>query len=301
MAQAGAADNTTPSTIVLNPANVIGPLRLYAQGQMLSTDIKNEDFWIRRANAGATWRFGWLKFGVDLAYARLHLTNTLLADSTRSKQGVLELTTGLGVSVGSNDFNFGVSGKRLADTEGSAPIVVPVSTSDTTAVSGKADVYAFDAGAEIRHHGALQGWDVNSSVGAAMMNVGNDIKFEDGKRHLPRHFNGGVSVQMVSPPVQVFWGSVPLITFLANVDAAKQRDQDWEWMAGTELSVWQILFLRTGIHTLTGQDGPDPSVATWGFGAGLPLRMLRVRIDYGRQGDAIGELRHFEVSAERTF
>ena len=298
MAQAGAADNTTPSTIVLNPANVIGPLRLYAQGQMLSTDRYSEDFWIRRVNAGATWRFGFLKFGVDLAYARLHVaTPFFYANSTDTTQDVVELTTGLGVSVGANDFLVGISGKRYADkvVTGSSPSLFDTTTTD------KADAYAFDAGAEIRHRGTLQGWDINSALGAAIMNVGNDVEHEDGKHHLPRHFNGGISVQMVSPPVQVFWGSVPLVTFLTNVDAAKQRDQDWEWMAGTELSIWQILFLRTGIHTLTGQDGPDPSQATWGFGAGLPLRNLRVRLDYGRQGDAIGELKHFELTAERTF
>ena len=300
MAQAGAADNTTPSTIVLNPANVIGPLRLYAQGQMLSTDISDENFWIRRVNAGATWRFGPMLFGVDLAYARLHFAQPYSFGewSDGITQDVIELTSGLGASVGSNDFLVGLAGKRLADKE-----VVPTDPFrvDTLTTTNKADAYAFDAGAEIRHRGALQGWDINSALGAAMMNIGNDIEVDTEKRHLPRHFNGGFSVQMVSPPVQVFWGSVPLITFLANVDAAKQRDHDWEWMAGTELSIWQILFLRTGIHTLTGQDGPDPSQATWGFGVGLPLRMLRVRLDYGREADAFGELRHFELSAERTF
>lgn len=300
MAQAGAADNTNPSTIVLNPANVVGPLRLYAQGQMLSTTIDAEDFWIRRANAGFTLRFGWLKLGADLAYARLHLD--FAPQDTAFTQNVVELTTGLGIAVGSSDFLFGIAGKRYADDQkahnGPVPLNIPTEIDSTV---DKGDAYAFDAGAEIRHRGTLQGWDINSSIGAAMMNVGNDVKHEDGKRHLPRHFNGGISVQMVSPPVQVFFGSVPLITFLANVDAAKQRDIDWEWMAGTEVSVWQILFLRTGIHTITGEDGPDPSQATWGFGAGLPLRNLRVRIDYGRQADAFGELRHFELTAERTF
>jgi hypothetical protein len=302
MGQAGAADNTNPSTIVLNPANVIGPLRLYAQGSMLSTDIEAEDFWIRRANAGATWRFGPMLFGVDLAYARLHFARPFyISDSPqKSTQDVVELTTGLGASVGSNDFLVGIAGKRLADKEEVQPTPILLDTLATTEKL-KADAYAFDAGAEIRHRGTLQGWDINTALGAAIMNVGNDLETDDGSRHLPRHFNGGFSVQMVSPPVQVFWGSVPLITFLANVDAAKQRDVDWEWMAGTEVSVWQILFLRTGIHTLTGQDGPDPSQATWGFGAGLPLRNLRVRFDYGREGDAIGELRHFELTAERTF
>jgi len=302
MAQAGAADNTTPSTIVLNPANVIGPLRLYAQGQMLATDIYTEDFWIRRVNAGATWRFGPLLLGVDLAYARLHLASLIFAGhSDEITQNVVELTTGLGLRLGSNDFSFGIAGKRYADKDEVAPGPLPLTPLDSLTETNKADAYAFDAGGEIRHRGTLQGWDINSALGAAIMNVGNDFEVDDGKRHLPRHFNGGISVQMVSPPVQVFWGSVPLVTFLVNADAAKQRDQDWEWMAGTELSIWQILFLRTGIHTITGQDGPDPSQATWGFGAGLPLRNLRVRLDYGRQADAIGDLKHFELSAERTF
>jgi hypothetical protein len=305
MAQAGAADNTTPSTIVLNPANVIGPLRLYAQGQMLSTDIDNEDFWIRRANAGATWRFGPILFGADLAYARFHLQPASYffdPPAPLITENVVELTTGIGLSSASNDLTFGVSGKRFAEKQEVAEGPVPLAPLDSTVTTtDKADAYAFDAGAEIRHRGTLQGWDINSALGAAIMNVGNDVEVENEKRHLPRHFNGGISVQMVSPPVQVFWGSVPLITFLVNADAVKQRDQDWEWMAGTELSIWQILFLRTGIHTITGQDGPDPSQATWGFGAGLPLRNLRVRLDYGRQADAIGDLKHFELSAERTF
>jgi hypothetical protein len=302
MGETGVADNSTPSTIVLNPANVIGPLRLYAAGALLSTDIDNEDFWIRRANAGATWRLGPILFGVDLAYARLHLApaHFFFEPSPVFTQDVVELTTGLGLAVGSNDFLFGLSAKRFADKAEAEQTPIPL---DSVAVitSDNADAYAVDAGVEIHHRGSLQGWDVNSALGAAVTNVGNDIELESESQHLPRHVSGGVSVRMVSPPVQVLWGSVPLIAFSANIDATRPRDQDWEWMAGTELAVWQILFLRTGLHTVTGVDGPDPSQATWGAGVGVPLRNLRARLDYGRVADTGGRFQRFELTVERTF
>lgn len=294
MAQTGTADNSTPSSIVLNPANVVGSPRIYAQGALLTTDITNEDFWIRRANAGASWHLGPVLFGADLAYTRLHSEGFLdvMGEPHTLTENVVELTSGLGLSIGRSQFLFGLSGKRFADTD-----EIP----DSVMATGKSDAYAFDAGAEIRHNATLQGWDVITSIGAAAINVGNDVEEGDGKRHLPRHLNGGLSVSMVSPPVQVFWGAVPLVAFTASVDATKPRDEDWEWMAGTEVALWQVLFLRSGIHTFTGVDGNDPAEAAWGLGAGFPIRNLRVRVDYGRAGESSPKLEHWELTLERTF
>jgi len=296
MGVTGVADNSTPSTIVLNPANVVGPPRIYVQGAMLRTDT-SEDFWIHRANAGASWHFGPVLFGADLAYARLNSEGLLnsIGEPRTLTQDVVELTSGLGVSIGRNDFLFGLAGKRFADTDEPTALDSLITTAD------KADAFAFDAGAEIRHRATLQGWDITTSLGAAVINVGNDVEHDDGKRHLPRHLNGGLSVSMVSPPVQVFWGAVPLVAFSANVDATKPRDQDWEWMAGTEVGLWQVLFVRSGIRTFTGTDGNDPAEAAWGLGLGLPIRMLRVRLDYGRDSESFDKLERWELTLERTF
>jgi hypothetical protein len=78
------------------------------------------------------------------------------------------------------------------------------------------------------------------------------------------------------------------------------RDDDWVWMAGTELAVAQIFFLRNGIQTYTGNHNPDPSLATWGAGVGVPAGKLRARLDYGRQGEYFGKLEHFELTLEWT-
>lgn len=293
MAGTGTADNSTPSSIVLNPANVVGPPRIYVQGAMLRTDA-SEDFWIHRANAGAAWHFGPVRFGADLAYGRFNAEglNSIGAPSTHTED-VVELTSGLGVSIGRNDFLVGLAGKRFVDKE--------EASLDSITTTDKADAFAFDAGAEIRHRATLQGWDVTTSIGAAVINAGNDVEHDDGKRHLPRHVNGGLSVSMVSPPVQVFWGAVPLVAFSANVDATRPRDQDWEWMAGSEIALWQVFFVRSGIHTVTGVEGNDPAEAAWGLGLGLPIRMLRVRVDYGRDSESSDKLERWELTLERTF
>jgi len=297
MAGTGTADNSTPSSIVLNPANVVGPPRIYVQGAILRTDAI-EDFWIRRANAGASWRFGPVRFGADLAYGRFNAAGLLdsISDASTLTQDVVELTSGLGVSIGRNDFLVGLAGKRFVDKQETAG-----SALDSVSTVDKADAFAFDAGAEIRHRATLQGWDVTTSVGAAVINVGNDVEHDDGKRHLPRHVNGGLSISMVSPPVQVFWGAVPLVAFSANVDATRPRDQDWEWMAGSEIALWQVFFVRSGIHTVTGVEGNDPAEAAWGLGLGLPIRMLRVRVDYGRDSESFDKLERWELTLERTF
>jgi hypothetical protein len=301
MGQAGAADNLSPSTIVLNPANVIGAPRLYAQGMMVTTDLGgNSDYWLRRANAGSSWKLGKtgaVMLGLDASYSKLHASFSY--DFTTQPQtldeDVLGLAAGVGFASGHDDFLIGVGVKRYSESEKAFDYY------SGEGVSADRDAMAFDAGLEARHRATLQGWDVNSALGVAMVNAGNDIEGGDyGPDHLPRQFNFGLNVRMVSPTVEVLSARVPLIAFCASLDAMQPRDEDWVWMAGTELSVAQIFFLRNGIQTFTGHDNPDPSLATWGAGVGIPAGKLRARLDYGRRDEFLGKLEHFELTLEWT-
>jgi len=295
MGQTGTADNSSPSTIFLNPANVLGASRFYAQGMTVISNLnENADYWIRRANAGSSWKAGAVTLGFDLSYSKLHFAANY--DSLYQPEGlnedILGLAAGVGFGVGSTDFLFGAGAKSYSES------YQPFDYFMMGGMTEKGNAIAYDAGFEVRHRATLQGWDVNTALGAAVVNAGNDIKSDHAWDHLPRQYNLGLNVRMVSPPVEVLWANVPLITLCASLDATQPRDEDWVWMAGTEFSVAQILFLRSGMQTYTGSGNPDPSFATWGAGVGIPIRKLRARLDYGRRGEYYGKFEHYELTLE---
>jgi hypothetical protein len=296
MGATGVADNATPSTIVINPANVLGESRLYVQGTDLKVDETFfNDLWMRRANAGATFQMGSARFGVDLAFSKLHssLPANFLPYSQTFNEDLLVLTAGLGFVSGKNDFLFGVAAKRFTESLDSN-----ISSGETE--SSDADVMAFDAGVEIRNHAALQGWDVNSGLGVALLNKGGDYEFDGSTREVRESWNFGLNVRMVSPTIGILSARVPMVAFLVNLDASQSHDDDWIWMAGTELAVAQMFFLRSGIRTFTGNDDQDPSDASWGMGVGIPAGKLRARLDYGRGNNLIVKDEHFELTVEWT-
>lgn len=297
MGSSGAADNSTPSTIILNPANTVGAPRFYVQATEVTVDISGGDFWMRRGNAGASLKLGPALFGFDLSYARLHVSQTFEFSTVPQTitEDLVGLAAGAGFRSGNNEFMIGAAGRRFAEDEQSTSF--PMMEME----SNKADAIALDAGFEFRNRASLQGWDVNSALGAAVLSAGSDFDFAGSTRQLPERFQSGLNVRMVSPTVGVLGARVPLIAFLANLDASKPRDEDWEWMAGTELAVAQMLFFRSGIHTFTGSENPDPSQASWGAGVGIPLRKLRARLDYGRETEVFGKIEHYELTLERTF
>jgi hypothetical protein len=297
MGSAGAADNSTPSTIILNPANVIGAPRFYAQGTEVTVDIFTGDFWMRRANAGASLHLGPALLGFDLSYSRLHANYTFAV--TTVPQTLTEDLVGLAVGAGfvsaNNDFMIGAAGRRFAEDEQS--VSYPTLEAETT----KSDAVAFDAGFEFR-----------KPRRAAGMGCEHRSRRRDPQHGQRLRVRGKHSQAAATAPERIerahgesdhrrVGARVPLIALLANLDAARPRDGDWEWMAGTELAVAQILFLRSGIHTFTGSDNPDPSNATWGAGVGIPLRKLRARLDYGRESEFFGKIEHYELTLERTF
>jgi hypothetical protein len=297
MGQAGAADNSTPSTIVLNPANVIGAPRLYMQGTDVKVDFLEGDLWMRRANAGTSLRAGSVMLGFDVSYARLHAKETFEFTTVPLEltEDLVGLAVGAGFVSGKNDFLLGAAVKRYSEDETSFDYFT------LEKQTSSADATAFDAGFEFRNRATLQGWDVNSALAVAVLDEGSDYEARGFTQDLPRRLNGGLNVRMVSPTIGVLSARVPLIAFVASVDAMKPIDDgDWEWMAGTELAVAQIFFLRSGIHTFTGSRDPDPSDAGWGAGLGIPAGKMRVRFDYGRDNDLyfVGKKEHFELTLE---
>lgn len=286
MGQTGAADNSSPSTIFLNPANVLGAPRLYAQGMMVTTNVNSTDYWIQRANAGSTWKMGSaVTLGFDLSYAKLHHRNDTVYSNHQLDEDMLGLAAGVGLVSGTNDFLLGVAVKSYTRNSEWRD------NTEMYSMSQNEDANAIDAGFEVRNRATLQGWDINSAMGAAVVNAGPDTD---------NQFNAGLNVRMVSPPVEVLSAHVPLIAFCASFDAALPDEGEWVWMVGTELSVAQMLFLRSGIQTYTGSENPDPSLATWGAGVGIPISRLRARLDYGRRGEYYGKFEHYEFTLEWT-
>lgn len=76
-----------------------------------------------------------------------------------------------------------------------------------------------------------------------------------------------------------------LIAVTVNIDGMEPRYDDFEWGIGSELTIAQILFLRTGSRHIQ-QQGSGVDVASWGIDLGVPVSSLRIRFDYADSGYA---------------
>lgn len=57
MALAGTADNSDPSGIYFNPANAVGPERVYLVGSREDFGSDEDGLWLRRIDGGGSWKF----------------------------------------------------------------------------------------------------------------------------------------------------------------------------------------------------------------------------------------------------
>lgn len=302
MGDVGVADNTDPSTIFYNPANVISASRVYALAAQQRFD-GYDDVWLRRANAGFSWHAGEgspLSVGTDLSYGKLNLGEAVVTDTAgtilgtfNAYQDVVALTTGIGITVGSCEFRFGAGVKRWVAVYG------PSDFSGEPSV--EANATTFDAGVTVALHERYGAWNITPAIAAAMIDAGQDIDWGFQKDPLPTRVNFGASVRVESSPCNVFSAKVPLVAFVCQADGVDPTEGDLEWGIGNEIAVAQILFLRTGVRRYhSTSSSSDPTYASFGAGLGFPAGPLRARFDYGRQKNSY-EKDHMDVLVEFSF
>lgn len=291
MGSTGVADNSDPSTIFFNPANVCAGSRVYGTAAEQRFD-HFPDLWLRSANAGFSYQpkgRSWT-VGVDAGYAKLNFGdfsvydfNDSLIATVKAYQDVASLTAGIGFSGSMYEFRFGAGVKmwRSHDVGGDYINPEPVI---------KADATTFNAGFAVAMHERYGAWNITPAIGAAMMDMGENIQWPNGDRSkLPTRLNFGASVRIESSPCEVLSARVPLVTVICQAEGIAPTDGDFEWGIGNEIAVAQILFVRAGVHRYALDLGgnylglSNPTTASWGVGLGLPAGSLRARFDYGRE------------------
>src|SRR5436190_15180796 len=117
MGDIGAADNSDPSTIFFNPANVCGASRIYGLVAQQRFELDN-DFWLRSANLGfsaSSAPGSPLMVGMNVGYARLDYGQTIVAtnpegtllDTLDTYEDLASITGGFGFRARSFELRLG--------------------------------------------------------------------------------------------------------------------------------------------------------------------------------------------------
>jgi hypothetical protein len=308
MGDIGVSDNSDPSTIFFNPANVCARNRIYgvvSQQRWDSADFLPDDFHVRRANAGfsrgssagSPWTFG-----ADIGYGRFSYGESIATNTDGTVLDTIdtyEEVGSLGVGVGFRatetlELRFGAGVKHwhahFAGAEvGNGPSVIEFGGT------------SFDAGFVAALHERYGAWNITPGVGAAIIDAGPDVEVDGfGSDPLPTRLNFGASVRIESAPVDVLSAHVPLLAVVCQSDGIKPLHDDFEWGIGNEIAVAQILFLRNGVRRYARRSGDDATYSSWGAGVGIPAGPLRMRFDYGTQKNSY-EKDHMDLLVEWTF
>jgi hypothetical protein len=298
MGDIGTADNSDPSTIYYNPANVCASTRVYGLVSQQRFEL-DDDLWARRANVGFSGSSPGSPFmvGLDFGYGRLSYGPSILTDtegnfldSLTTYEDVASVTMGVGFRAGNVfEMRFGGAVKMWRAHFGQ-----------------QYQATAFDAGVAITLHERYGAWNITPSFGGAMLDAGQDIAYSDSTSDpLPARANLGASLCIESSPSNVLGARVPLVAVTMQVEAIKPLHQDFEWGVGNEIAIAQMLFVRTGVRRYAGPDDPSlqvnaPTYASWGVGAGIPAGGLRLRFDSSRQATAF-DRDHMDAIVEWSF
>lgn len=294
----GVADNSDPSTIFFNPANVCAVSRIYVTASKLDLGDLPDDTWLRSARAGFSWQSkssAWT-FGADATYRKLNFGKIFFGDFVDSSaaqpdffEDVLSFTLGAGFRANDiYEFRIGAGVNRWREH-------YPTYDLDTGVLGVReVDASAFNAGVAFAIHERYGAWNIVPAVGVSMMDMGDDIDYGDeSTSELPTRLNFGASVRIESAPCEVLSARVPLLAVIVQAEGIRPKadDADFEWGIGNEIAVAQILFVRTGVHRYAtyGDDffqTTSETRSSWGVGLGIPAGGLRARIDYGRQPPA---------------
>jgi len=295
MGDIGAADNSDPSTIFYNPANVCSATRVYGLVSQQRFEI-DDNIWARRANAGfsgSSPESPWM-VGLDFGYARLRYGQTVIVDTGGNPTDTLDtyedvasVTMGLGFHAGHVlDMRFGGAVKMWR-----------------ARFDQQYQATSFDAGVAITLHERYGAWNITPSLGAALIDAGEDIRYPDQSTdNLPTRLNAGASLCIESSPCNVLSARVPLVAVTVQTEAINPLHDAVEWGIGNEIAIAQMLFVRSGVRRYAADNTSTnaPTYASWGVGAGIPAGGLRMRFDYGRQTNS-GDRDHMDVLVEWKF
>jgi hypothetical protein len=296
MGDIGTADNSDPSTIFYNPANVCGPTRVYGLVSQQRFEIYN-DLWVRRANAGfsgSSPNSPWM-VGLDFGYARLSYGTSIVTDNTgttldtvQTYEDVASVTMGVGFHAG-----------RVFDMRFGGAVKVWRARFDQ-----QYQATSFDAGVAITLHERYGAWNITPSIGGAMIDAGQDIMVPNHSGDpLPTRVNAGASLCIESSPCNVLGARVPLVAVTTQVEAINPLHEKVEWGIGNEIAIAQVLFVRSGVRRYAGDPtyvANAPTYASWGVGAGVPVGPLRMRFDYSRQANTY-DRDHMDALVEVKF
>jgi hypothetical protein len=280
MALSGVADNTDPSGIWSNPANVVSGEQIYGMGSWVGFDgLDDVSLW--RGDAGGSWKFddtsAWT-FGASASFARLRVDffNDYVND-------VLSFALGAGFTHDRIEFRFGASIKRLS---AELPGTWYLATEEL-------DGTAYNLGFAVGGRGDGAGWDVVPQFGLATIDRGEDMEGSYFESELPRRLNAGGSLRVQGPAVTVIGTQVPVFAGVINADAVTPQEGDTYGALGSEAVVAQMLFLRAGLAVLPNNAEDE---FTWGVGIGVPVHSLRIRFDYCEEQYGIAD-EHFTLLA----
>lgn len=271
----GAADNTDPSNIYANPANVAGSERVYLIGSQADfkdtffTDFTELDWSLRRGTAGGSWKFdeasAWT-FGANFSFARFGYGYEGGWEDVSDQ--VMALAGGAGLTLDVMEVRIGGAVKRLSAT-----------TPDFTEApeTYEVDGYAYDLGIVVGARRSSNGWSVFPQAGIALIDMGSDLEFRYGNVSLPKRFNIGGSVRVTGPTINLAGAEVPKFVTVVNLAAVNHDGGEAKsYGMGAEVSAAQALFLRGGARFTDGVNDEF----TWGIGFGFPIKSFRARFDY---------------------
>jgi hypothetical protein len=282
MALAGTADNSDPSSIYLNPANVVATPHAYLSGSTLRLSFDDflggdaPEIKARRFDGGGAWQLdatsAWT-FGASITYGDVEWTSDLFEGLDDVSEHVVSLALGAGFAMdGRYEFRLGAAVKRISAT-------VPYFVFDPFfgLASGDVDGYAYDAGFAAALRGDETQWHVTPQFGIAVTNGGpEDLELPDGSfQALPTSFNVGASFRIASPMSKVGDADAPLFAATINLDGQDPEEGSLYWAFGSEIALAQTLFIRGGVQMVT-----DETLPAWGVGFGLPVASFRFRFDY---------------------
>jgi len=266
MGYTGTADNTDPSSIYFNPANVVAQARAYLVGS--NDRFESDDLSLFRVDAGGSWKSNpestW-RFGANAAFSRLESS---IFDIVDVDEQMISLALGAGTTRDRYEFRFGAAVKRLSTDETIHYLMNP--THETI------DGYAWDGGIAVAIHGNEAEWNVTPQFGVALIDAGPDLE-GDFTTSLPTRVNIGTSIRVASPLTKVGSAEVPVFAAIVNLEGESPDEGAAFWAMGTEISLAQILFLRGGLII---PSGADDIAETWGAGLGVPIEQFRIRFDY---------------------
>jgi len=289
MGWSGVADNSDPSTVRVNPANVAGRVGIYAYGGKWGYDEEVlEDVWMGGGSIGLVHQREGSNttIGIDLSYGRLDYGDTggptLPYDSY---EDFMALAVGAAFALDDQwTLRAGIAAKRLSLNYGPASFGVDDEPFEES-------MFVFDAGAAFAYTGTLEGWAVTPGFGMALANAGPDIEYMDGRSDpQPTVFRFGPSVRLASPPTPIFGADVPVFSVVTNLEATEAfNDEPFSWAIGAELAVAEMFFVRAGTRDLDDDTTSIESESGWGVGVGLPVQKFRARFDYTKVSNPFQE------------